>query len=94
MKFMEISNGLSIYEHYKLDAEEENTPQKYFFIFNEKDLLLIDNEVPLLNSLISQGIRYKRRDLSSWRKSHPDNRLGQQPQILWKMRSRNHILTN
>ena len=56
MKFMEISNGLSIYEHYKLDAEEENTPQKYFFIFNEKDLLLIDNEVPLLNSLIDIGI--------------------------------------
>ena len=56
MKFMEISNGLSIYEHYKLDAEEENTPQKYFFIFNEKDLLLIDNEVPLLNSLMDIGI--------------------------------------
>ena len=56
MKFMEISNGMSIYEHYKIDAEEENTPRKYFFIFNEKDLLLIDNEVPLINSLKDIGI--------------------------------------
>ncbi len=51
MKFMEISNKMSIYENYQIDAEEENTSLKYFFIFNEKNILLIDNKIPLVESL-------------------------------------------
>ena len=41
--------SISIYDNYKLDSEIKNTDEKYYFIFYERELLLIDNQVPLIN---------------------------------------------
>ncbi|AMK15725.1 NAD(+) diphosphatase [Methanobrevibacter olleyae] len=48
---IEEKESLSIYDNYKLDSEIKNSSQKYYFIFNEKKLLLINNEVPILKDL-------------------------------------------
>ena len=40
--------SISIYDNYKLDSEIKNTDEKYYFIFNERQLLLIDKQVPLV----------------------------------------------
>ena len=40
--------SVSIYDNYKIDSEIKNTDEKYYFIFNERELLLINNKVPLI----------------------------------------------
>ena len=39
---------ISIYDNYKLDSEIKNTDKKYCFIFYQRELLLINNQVPLI----------------------------------------------
>lgn len=40
--------SISIYDNYKIDSEIKNTDEKYYFIFKERELLLINNQVPLI----------------------------------------------
>ena len=51
MKNMKKENeSIGIYDNYKLDFKSKNTDEKYCFIFNERELLLIDNKVPLIRN--------------------------------------------
>ena len=48
MKTQSEKESISIYDNYKLDSEIKNTDEKYYFIFKERELLLINNQVPLI----------------------------------------------
>ena len=48
MKTQHEKEAVSIYDNYKLDSEIKNTEEKYYFIFNERELLLINNQIPLI----------------------------------------------
>ena len=48
MKTQHEKESVSIYDNYKLDSEIKNTEEKYYFIFNERELLLINNQIPLI----------------------------------------------
>ncbi|MDO5850138.1 MAG: NAD(+) diphosphatase [Methanobacteriaceae archaeon] len=41
----------SIYSNYKIDAEIKNTKEQYYFIFNQRKLLIINNTIPLISDL-------------------------------------------
>ena len=43
--------SISLYDNYKIDSEVKNSEEKFYFIFHNRDLLLIDNQIPLLEDL-------------------------------------------
>ena len=47
----------SIYSNYEIDAEIKNTKEKYYFIFNERNLLIINNTIPLISDLNQLNIK-------------------------------------
>ena len=47
----------SIYSNYKIDTEIKNTKEKYYFIFNERKLLMINNTIPLISDLNQLNIK-------------------------------------
>lgn len=51
MKTLHDEGYISIYDNYILDSEIKNTEEKYYFIFKERKLLLIDNQVPIIKDL-------------------------------------------
>ena len=40
------NESISIYDNYKLDSKFKNTEEKFYFIFNNRELLLIENQLP------------------------------------------------
>ena len=47
----ENSLKVEIHDNYKLDGEIQNTENKYYFIFHQRKLLLVNNEIPLISGL-------------------------------------------
>ena len=47
----ENSPKVEIHDNYKLDAEVLNTQKKYYFIFHQRKLLLVNNQIPLISGL-------------------------------------------
>ena len=45
------NESISIYDNYNLDSKIKNTDEKFYFIFNNRELLLIENQLPLLKDL-------------------------------------------
>lgn len=45
------NESISIYDNYNLDSKIKNTDEKFYFIFNNRELLLIENQLPLLRDL-------------------------------------------
>lgn len=57
MKNMHNENeSVSLYQNYKIDSEIKNTEEKYYFIFDERKLLLLNNQIPLIKDLEELGI--------------------------------------
>ncbi len=48
--------SISIYDNYKIDSEIKNTEEKYYFIFKERALLVINNQVPPIKDLSELNI--------------------------------------
>ena len=46
-----LKESISIYDNYEIDSPIKNTEDKYYFIFYERKLLLIDNKIPLIKDL-------------------------------------------
>ena len=59
MKNQNKKESISIYDNYKLDSEMKNTDEKYYFIFNERELLLINNQIPLIKDFNEINISEK-----------------------------------
>ena len=59
MKTQHEKESVSIYDNYKLDSEIKNTDEKYYFIFNERELLLINNHIPLIKDFNEININKK-----------------------------------
>ena len=59
MKNQNKKESVSIYDNYKIDSEMKNTDEKYYFIFNERELLLINNQVPLIKDFNEINISEK-----------------------------------
>ena len=59
MKNQNKKESVSIYDNYKLDSEMKNTDEKYYFIFNERELLLINNQIPLIKDFNEINISEK-----------------------------------
>ena len=47
----EKNESISLYDNYKIDIKAKNTDEKFYFIFHERNLLLIDHQLPLLKEL-------------------------------------------
>ena len=47
----ENSLKVEIHDNYKLDGEIQNTENKYYFIFHQRKLLLVNNQVPLISDI-------------------------------------------
>ena len=47
----------SIYSNYEIDAEIKNTKEQYYFIFNKRELLIINNTIPLISDLNQLNIK-------------------------------------
>ena len=43
--------SISIYDNYKIDIKAKGTDEKFYFIFHDRNLLLIENQLPLLKEL-------------------------------------------
>ena len=51
MKTQHEEGFISIYDNYSLDSEIKNTEEKYYFIFYQRELLLVNNQVPPIKGL-------------------------------------------
>ena len=51
MKTQHDEGFISIYDNYSLDSEIKNTEEKYYFIFYQRELLLVNNQVPPIKGL-------------------------------------------
>ena len=47
----DTKESLSLYDNYKIGLKAKDTDEKFYFIFNDRDLLLIDYQLPLLKDL-------------------------------------------
>ena len=47
----ENSLKVEIHDNYNLDGEIQNTENKYYFIFHQRKLLLVNNQVPLISDI-------------------------------------------
>ena len=55
----EMKESISIYDHYKLDSKIKNTGEKHYFIFHQRELLLINDKAPMLKDLREINIGQK-----------------------------------
>ena len=55
----EEKEAISIYDNYKIDSKIKNTEEKHYFIFYQRELLLINDHAPLLKDLNEIGIGQK-----------------------------------
>lgn len=51
MKEKNVKEPIGLYDNYKIDSKIKNTEEKFYFIFNDRELLLIENQLPLLKAL-------------------------------------------
>ena len=47
----DTKESISLYDNYKINLKPKDTDKKFYFIFNDRELLLIDNQLPLLKDL-------------------------------------------
>lgn len=47
----------SIYENYKIDTEIKNSEEQFYFIFNDRNLLLINDKLPVAHNLDELNIK-------------------------------------
>ena len=47
----DTKESLSLYDNYKIGLKAKDTEKKFYFIFSDRNLLLIDNQLPLLKDL-------------------------------------------
>ena len=47
----DTNESLTLYDNYKIGLKAKDTDKKFYFIFSDRDLLLIDNQLPLLKDL-------------------------------------------
>ena len=59
MKTQHDEGFISIYDNYSLDSEIKNTEEKYYFIFYQRELLLVNNQVPPIKGLSEINIDEK-----------------------------------
>ena len=52
----DTKESLSLYDNYKIGLKAKDTDEKSYFIFNDRDLLLIDYQLPLLKDLSELNI--------------------------------------
>ena len=52
----DTKESISLYDNYKIGLKAKDTDEKFYFIFNDRDLLLIDNQLPLLKDLSELNI--------------------------------------
>lgn len=57
MKEKNVKEPIGLYDNYKIDSKIKNTEEKFYFIFNDRELLLIENQLPLLKALNELNIR-------------------------------------
>lgn len=48
---------ISLYDNYKIDIKAKDTDEKFYLIFSNRELLLIDNQLPLLKELNDLNIK-------------------------------------
>lgn len=48
---------ISLYDNYKIDIKAKDTDEKFYFIFSNRELLLIENQLPLLKELSDLNIK-------------------------------------
>lgn len=51
------NESISLYDHYKIDSEIKNSDEKFYFIFYDRKLLLINNQLPLIKDLNELNIK-------------------------------------
>ena len=47
----DTNESISLYDNYKINLKPKDTDKKFYFIFADRELLLIDNQLPLLKDL-------------------------------------------
>lgn len=57
------TNCTNIYSNYNLESDIKNTKEQYYFIFNNRELLIIDNNIPLIKDL--KDIRINEEDIKN-----------------------------
>ena len=52
----DTNESISLYDNYKIDLKAKDTDKKFYFIFHERNLLLIEHQLPLLKDLSELNI--------------------------------------